>query len=172
MNDRLKTYYEVISKAERKKLLAEICEDCETGYEEKRILEYLWELRYETWKDGEKQEDVFQNAMLQILKIDELLKINLEGDTCQKQLFQLGKDLGLDDYRFQTAEGRKYFILEYGNLARNMIDLRWRGKRDHNFVKKIKNEFDTIGTKIPEKFGMRSFYEPLAGGVAMEIKKL
>lgn len=172
MEEKLLEFYGEVSKENRKRILREIIKRYEMDYELIRVLEYIWKIRFKE-RPGEKQEvDHFQNTLLELLRLDEQLKRGRNTDDFQRRIFHLGQSLGLDDYRFQTENGKQYFVREYENLAGCFIELRWRGKTDKNYVAKIKSEIETVSVILPEKFGLAGLYKPLAEGMKMKVKEL
>lgn len=168
MEERELNFYREVSREKRRELLDEILKIHEKDHEELRILEYIWELRF----GKNKAEDYFQDALLELLHIDEQMKTGKNQSDFQQKIFHLGQMLGLDDYRFQTERGRQYFVLEYQNLAGCFIDLRWKGKTDKNYVAKIKNEIEIISVILPQRSGLSGLYKPLAEGMKAKVKKM
>lgn len=171
MEEKVLEFYKEVSKEKRKRLLKEIIEIYEMDHELTRILEYIWKLRFRECAGEKLEVDRFQNALLELLRLDEQLKTGRDTADFQKRIFQLGGILGLDDYRFQTENGKQYFIFEYENLAGCFIDLRWKGKTDKNYIKKIRNEIETISVILPERYGLASLYRPLAEGMKLKVKE-
>ena len=169
MEEKMHDFYKEISKKKRREILDDILMMNEKNDEFIRIMEYIWKIRF---KKDEEDEDCFQNALLELLQMDEQLKIGKNINGCQQHIFHLGQMLGLDDYRFQTGQGKRCFVSEYENLAGCFIELRWSGKTDKNYIAKIKNEIKTISVILPEKFGLAGLYRPLAEGMNRKLIEL
>lgn len=172
MEEKLLEFYEEVSKEKRKRILQEIVKTYEMDYKLTRILEYIWKIRFRKSTGEEQEIDRFENALLELLRLDEQLKRGRDMEDFQRRIFHLGQILGLDDYRFQTENGKRFFVLEYENLAGCFINLRWRGKTDKNYVAKIKSEIETMSVILPEKFGLAGLYKPLAEGMKMKVEEL
>lgn len=153
MNDLIQKYYSLTDTEKRHRILVSICAHKEIGFENIRIIDYLWKLRYNSEPDCAIVKDSFLMAFQEILSLDSEILSDIQWKNSQQKLFQYGCLLGLEDYQFQTPCGKNFFVLEYSNFAAFYLQ---SGKKEALY---------DVSSRIPEQFGLYQIFAPLRSGI-------
>lgn len=153
MNNLIKKYFTLTNTTKRRSVLDSIQNHRQISFEDSRILDYLWYLRYGPETNSAIVKDAFLNAFLKILSLDVDILSDNQWKLSQQQLFQSGCILGLEDYQFQTPRGKQLFVLEYANFTGFYMQF---GKKE---------ELYNAASRIPERFGLYKIFSPFRSGI-------
>lgn len=153
MNNLIQNYFSLVNAGKRYIVLDSIRTHEEIDFKDIRILNYLWQLRYGSKSNCTIVKDLFLNAFLEILSLDSEVLPNNQWKLNQQKLFQDSCLLGLEDYQFQSPDGKHLFILEYANFTAFYLQF---GKKEDLY---------DASSRIPEQFGLYQIFAPLRSGI-------
>ncbi|MGI6070914.1 MAG: DUF6553 family protein [Blautia sp.] len=165
-------FYETVEKEARKPYYLRL-KELDEG--QKKVLEALWELRYDGKKHLlSKSKDCFLEAFFDLLFVENSLSQGFGFGRLKKEISRIAKALGLYEYGSYRGEQAAAFEREYANAARYFITLGLEDSvyrsgvlhvvrlEDAKIKKKLARDLYAVSVKIPQRFGAQDLFAPFS----------